>query len=479
MRRSFLAGALAAAALGTACSGGAAPPYRGAAPAGAPPPDLPARVSLKTPTEAFTHEWYVALRAGRIWVRPNVETTGRDEPWRPLPPDGFAHHALRPEAGAPPVLVELSADGDNLVALGDDGLVYYMKFHDTGWIDDWGIPPTGDPLWVGFPHRALAISHRGPVVGGYEDTDGNFHPISAGVTTLYALSGDGRAITFADPWLPAHFGRRICLPEGDRFVAAAMGASASTLFVVDAAGAIYTRLADYDTLGENPVLGYTYVRGKHDDRTLPPEDWRPQPPVPGKMTRAITILQTGPGNASREVRVEGVDATGAGGYWRKALLDAAWSFVRTGAEVRGPFLANAASGAPPPPPAELRSPSRARDLAGTIERPAGAAGTAVALLGFLADCPPATLRLSAGGATLDVPLHLRSPDRAADGTVLGADGTLLVPRAAAPPPALAPLVEQLFGKDAIVTVDVRVEGAEVLLKGDAPGLGRRLRLRFR
>ena len=48
--------------------------------------------------------------------------------------------------------------------------------------------------------RSWLISHRGPFSGGYHDIDGNFHPVSAGVTTLYILSEDGLKIHYADPW---------------------------------------------------------------------------------------------------------------------------------------------------------------------------------------------------------------------------------------------------------------------------------------
>ena len=47
---------------------------------------------------------------------------------------------------------------------------------------------------------AFAMSHRKIP---YEDLDGNPHPVTAGVTTVYALLEQGRRLSYADPWLPA------------------------------------------------------------------------------------------------------------------------------------------------------------------------------------------------------------------------------------------------------------------------------------
>lgn len=165
----------------------------------APPADLPARIPLKTPTETFTHEWYLALRDGRLWRRPNPETTGRDEPWALLPPDGRPRHGAGRDGA---VITEVGADGLNLIAVDEDGLVFYTKLDDVAWIEAWGLPPRGEPLHAPRERAGLAISHRGPLAGGYEDIDGNFHPISAGVTSLYLLEADGRTLRYADPWLP-------------------------------------------------------------------------------------------------------------------------------------------------------------------------------------------------------------------------------------------------------------------------------------
>ncbi len=426
-------------------------PYAGAPPVPPPPADLPEAVHLESPTEDLTHEWFVALRDGRVWLKPNHEAGAAPGPWRPLPPDGLARHRLHDRAGPPPRLASIGADGDNLVALGEDGLVHYLKLHDFGWIDLWGLPPFGEPLHAKGPHRALAMSHRGPLVGRYEDVDGNTHPQSHGVTTLYRLSADGRRIEYADPWLPAHWNRRVCLPREGRLVAAAMSASASTLFVMDRHGHAFTRLADFDTVGDDPLLSYSWrreVRGDDEARTLPGEPWAAQPPVPGPHTDRITIVQTGPGNAGRELRVEG-----DGGYFHKPLRGAAWSFRATGAKATRPFVE--------PGPEDL-APSTARDLAGIARGPAPLGGLPVSLPGFDPDCTPATLTIGA----LAVPLHLIRPDRRDDGSVEAAQGAILLDRTPA-----TPLERALFGDERFAELEAELDaGGAIELSIDLPGL---------
>jgi hypothetical protein len=114
------------------------------------------------------------------------------------------------------------------------------------------------------------------------------------------------------------------------------------MFVINEAGEMYTRLADFDAIGCDPLFfKYTYIPYKSDlpgtdyfsnlsEWGLPAEDWRPQPPIPlaGKaaLTRHITILQNGQGNGARELRVAGLNEAGETGYWTKAIFGDAWKF---------------------------------------------------------------------------------------------------------------------------------------------------------
>lgn len=387
-------------------------------------PALPDVIVFKTPTETFTTTHDLALRDGRIWWRPHEGQRA----WSLLPPDGLPAPRGRLEAlkelaqdlplelpafQRPERVVALSADGDNLVAVSSDERVYYAKLSTLDWTDTWGPVGFKGPLSV-HGLDAVAMSHRKIP---YEDIDGNPHPVSAGVTTFYALKDGGRVLAYADPWLPPRFEHTICLPNRGTFVGAALSASASTVFVMDAAGHAFTRLVDFDTLGDDPALPYSYVRERRSGpksvvRSLPAEDWRAQPAVPSPHTLRITILQTGATNADRELRVEG-----DGGYWTKHIFDDAWRFERTGVPATGPKpLAQA--------PAQA-----AHDETLIAERPWK--GTTLTLQGFNPDCPPARLVLVSGKERLELPLPFHG-GLEAGGAVRHLKGALLLPAGTTP-----------------------------------------------
>ncbi len=316
--------------------------------------DLPKHVDLKSPAQSFTHEYDAAILEGKIWCRPRVAPPADLSRWELLGKTGLpAADSVLPFVpggfDSPASVTALSADGDNLIAVGSDGYLYYMKWSTRKWMNKWG-QPFSRKLRLPADIRSWSISHRGPLAGGFHDIDGNFHPVSVGVTTLYVLSEDGLNIHYADPWLPADFSSEICGPLRNRFRMRALAASASTLFVISDAGEMYTRLADFDTLGHNPFLSYSYERRERDIprekdvRTLPPEGWKKQPSIPrhqGRITSAITIFQTGKGNDARELRVEGVNAHGAHGYFSKPIQGEAWTFTRTDLPLQKPLLSRA------------------------------------------------------------------------------------------------------------------------------------------
>ncbi|MBL8909543.1 MAG: hypothetical protein JNM17_02460 [Archangium sp.] len=383
---------------------------------------LPDRIVIDSPTAAMTSTHDIAVLDGALWWRRHGQ-----ERWTLIPPDGLpaprgrleslkelaADVPLVPAPFRRPKRIErISADGDNLIAVSNDGRVYYVKLSTLDWTDVWGPTPLAAPLSVkGLD--AFAMSHRKIP---YEDLDGNPHPISAGVTTLYALKGGGTQLVYADPWLPPNFDRALCLPERGTFVAVSLAASASTLFVIDEAGRTFTRLVDFDIHGDNPALPYSYAREKRTGprqvvRTLPAPEWVMQPPIPGKHTLRIGIEQNGTTNADRELRVEG-----DGGWWQKRLTDAHWTFMK--------------GELPPPRGASVRigPPDHSPKVDQTLTARDAWPGTRVTLEQWNPLCPPAQLRVAASGenVVLQLPFHFGLSQGTEDERVM--EGALLLPR---------------------------------------------------
>ena len=193
-------------------------------------------------------------------------------------------------------------------------------------------------------NRAWVMGKRNAQVLYYEDRFGNQHYNGTmEIATTYVLMEGGQEIRYADTGLPCDFSRNYIGPERGAFKASALSASASTMFVINEAGEMYTRLADFDVVGCDPMFfKYTYTPYTSDlpgtnyfsnltEWALPAEDWLAQPPIPlsGKaaLARHITISQNGQGNGARELRVACWNENGKTGYWTKAIFDDAWDFV--------------------------------------------------------------------------------------------------------------------------------------------------------
>ncbi|MDX2010109.1 MAG: hypothetical protein SFW67_07965 [Myxococcaceae bacterium] len=407
---------------------------------------LPARVDVKTDTATFSAAYDIALDEGKLHWRKRGTTE-----WRLLPPDGLPAPRGRLEAlkellpidptpfTRPTRIARVSADGDNLLAVTPEGRAYYTKLSTLDWTDTWGPVGLKGPLVVDASAQAFAMSHRKIP---YEDLDGNPHPVTAGVTTVYALFDEGKRLAYADPWLPPGFGRAICLPERNTFVASALSASASTLFVMDGSGRAFTRLADFDTLGDDPALPYSWKRERRRGaasviRTLPAEPWFAQPRIEATHSARITIVQTGTHNRDRELRVEG-----EGGFWKKPLSTGRWTFERTGEPMQGQRVV----------PGLHLQPLRAATWVGegTFE------GAALRLEDFDPDCSPARFVLDRGAERLTVDLHFHGS------LVPGKrSGALLLPKGRLP--LLAKLRALALGQD-FLEVDVEVSPDAVVVK---------------
>lgn len=242
-------------------------------------------------------------------------------------------------------IIEISADGDNLVALSDTRVIYYTKIFNLKWKKRFSIYPCGK---LKMPENTItwSITHRGPVMKYYLDIDGNPHETGPGVTTLYKLASNSHEITFTDPWIPPDFNFYVDTPFKGSLIVENMSASGSTVFIITMYGNMYTRLFDFDTSGQNPFLQYSYQRkvriGKQKTvRSLPPEDWYEQPRINGTITKTITIFQNGDtGNSGFDLRVEGKNKNGDTGYYCKSIYGEKWTFVKTGHTLTGEILDN-------------------------------------------------------------------------------------------------------------------------------------------
>lgn len=304
------------------------------APADVPLPDT---VFLRTTAETFNRRWSFALREHVVYVKETSQRGG----WRTMKlPD-----CLRGR------ITGISADDDEMVAVDDGGNIYTMDHAlNAPWTWNW-THRYGTPLWFGggntMPYSTSRWSWSVISPGEdkvWRDTAGNDHPVElAKVSHVYALSPDGSRITYLDPWLPADHSYEMATPLEGRFTAEALSAAASTSFVVNRYGDMYTRLFDFDISGANTV----FFRYSYDDQRTVPEPsvqlpapaWTHQPKIPGQITDRISVHKTGPGSDSRELRVEGA-SQGRTGYWRKAVNDPAWAFVPTDLPLAGRLLDN-------------------------------------------------------------------------------------------------------------------------------------------
>ena len=307
-------------------------------------------VSIASSTQAMDQNFFYVLQQGRIWYKPIAAS--KQSLWKLFGPDG------RPVGGQK--LIAISSDGVNLIGIDDSRLIHYVhtdkinfvlqghdwpiKNIDLDWSSRWFTMPfisiilgltRRNELKIPAECHVAAISQKGPETGYYTDLNGKKHPeFLVGVTTLYTLSTDGR-IYFADPWLSNGFRNEITAPEDGQFVAENMAVAASTIFLLRRETGrllMYTRFADFDSIGSNPLLPATYNSDNHIPlvRRLPAEDWLKQPEIILKdkatLTAKISILQTGRGQNNRQLRVAGTDGKGKPGFYFKGIYEEYWRF---------------------------------------------------------------------------------------------------------------------------------------------------------
>ncbi|GAA4758537.1 hypothetical protein [Gordonia alkaliphila] len=313
----------------------------------------PARVDLRTERTQFNRYWeFTLLPGGKLLARPRY-----GKQWRvvPLP------SCLKGQ------LTAISLDDDELVAIDKNRWIYTMDPVNQSpllwnWTSSWGAM-----LWTGsgqtLPADAVrpngwALSVTSPWDNKeYLDIAGRVHPSGgAKMTMVPYLYGDGSRIGYADPWLPNDRSYEIGSPLGGRLQMVALSASASTIFVTNRYGDMFTRTFDFDSSGSDSVFfrySWDSQRGKPSAGSLPQElldrstaavqlpapEWESQPKIPGEITSALTVVSPGPGAENRELRVEG-RRDGRTGYWHKRLHAQQWQFTETGGELQGELLEN-------------------------------------------------------------------------------------------------------------------------------------------
>ena len=307
------------------------------------PASLPKAIYLRSTTATYNRRYWFVLAGGQIFYRSNAAVTGIRQPWAPLPTPGCFDGTV----------TGISVDDDELIAIADDGQIFTMDgaLGDPSFFD-WTVR-WGPAFWTGggrrLPHgKTFSWSVSSPIEDGtFTDPAGNRHPVGdAKVSHVWLLSHHGQWLTYMDPWLPADSSYEMCGPKRGRFQSVDMSASGSTEFVINRFGDMFTRLYDFDISGPDSFfVNYSYAN-QHDRPNpavqLPPEPWKRQPKIPGRITSAISIEKEGKGSIHRTLRVEGVHH-GHTGYWQRDSATpraAGWRFVRTSARLQGRSLAN-------------------------------------------------------------------------------------------------------------------------------------------
>lgn len=310
---------------------------------------MPEHVLLRTMTQSYCKYYEFVLVDGRIYSK----KTGEDK-WELFLKTGLPFQSSHRDRFETPYAVrELCCDADSLYVFDDQGIMYSMfiakgapekPFH---WRRLSGFPKrnyvTQDSLVIG--KRGWSMGARRGDILWYEDRYGNQHHYGTmGLETIYFLTKDGQHIRFTDSGVPADFSHSIECPAKGTFIAQNISVSGDTIFLIGNKGTMYTRLIDFDTMGCDPMFfQYTYDKVEQKSRgteyisnyspwALPSEDWAQQARIPlegsARLSKMISIAQTGQGNYARELRVAGTDKDGIVGYYHKMLYESKWAFTK-------------------------------------------------------------------------------------------------------------------------------------------------------
>ncbi|QTQ11579.1 hypothetical protein HRI96_04785 [Treponema parvum] len=314
---------------------------------------MPQTLYISTLTQAFCKGFEFSVYDGKIWTKKPEQKEwslflGTGVPYNPKTPQLAGKDWFAPAAS----IKQIAADGDAVFAFDDKDLMYrcytqdYTADRPFEWLNNFGWPQKQilkkDARFL--KARSWGIGVRRKDVLWYTDRYGNEHHYGTmGLETIYFLSENGQEIRFTDSGLPAAFSKTILGPERGSFISENMSVSGSTLFLINGAGEMYTRLIDYDTMGCDPMFfKYTYndekykysgtdYRSNYTPWGLPNEDWKKQPDIPltgrARLSKYISIIQNGRGNSARELRVAGLSPEGKTGFYHKQIDESDWKFT--------------------------------------------------------------------------------------------------------------------------------------------------------
>ncbi len=313
---------------------------------------LPKHIYFRTNTQDYNRKYEVALRDGVLYMRKR----NSGDKWREAP----CPESLKGK------IKSISMDSIEIVALDEEQWIYTCfncNSDTTRWT--WGTDFGG----VGRSQGAFRLGNAAPGQwslsvtdpeddGTYTDIDGVKTPVSlAGCTQLVFVDPDDPTKVISnDPWLAQDHSYTFGSPMHGRFKVQALSASASTVFVINKYGDMYTRLHDYDLSGGDPAQfkyswypqagkeqasNYAEARFDRDAAAirLPAPGWEKQPKIPGQITDRISIESTAPGSENRRLKVEG-KYNGRTGYFTKMLKEDSWGFVPTDLPLQGEKLRN-------------------------------------------------------------------------------------------------------------------------------------------
>lgn len=303
-------------------------------------PELPDEVYFKTSTESFNERYFFMLVNNALYVKRREDLDGSPSAWNRIDKYQMSASSKEEDKILALQIDQINVDGKKVQIIYDDKIYScntgLADYSDWIWDCNWGFPFSFGP-GIALPqkYRGWSVSSSDPDTQKYQ-TDQNGNKFSVFVGSIYILSEDGTLIYLADPWTPADWGYRIATPMRGRFIARNISASGSVVFLLNDYGDMFTKHVDFDVIGANPTLRYTYetipvhegIFHREHPRKLPIADWKRQPRIDGKISDKITIYTTGEGEDARSLRVEGWDAEGNTGFFEKSLTAGEWNFVK-------------------------------------------------------------------------------------------------------------------------------------------------------